>query len=272
MKLPTREITPTLATAPPMSRAEALAVAERCIELLRTRFGARRVIVFGSAAGQGPWHAGSDLDLAVECIRPAEFLDAYGAVQDLAPPNLKVDLVELETAYPEMRARILREVAVPDDPILALQGLVADELTTLERISAKMNELTGEMHDPPTWVEMSAMGRLIHDFYRGAESLLSRIAVQFDGSVSATPHWHSELVAQMGRAQPGKRPAVIDKRLLARLDEYRKLFHFFRNAYGAELEWDRLQKHVVQMSETLDMLRAQLDQFFVAVQPKEERS
>ena len=271
MKHATRELTPTLAAKLPVSQDETLAVAERCVELLKTRFGARRVIVFGSAAGQGPWHAGSDLDLAVEGIPAAEFLDAYGALEDLMPPGLKVDLVELETAYPEMRARILREVAVPEDPILALKGLISDELKTLERIAARMKELTGEMHDPPTWVEMSAMGRLVHDFYRGAESILSRIAVQFDGGVPATPHWHSELLIQMSVPQQGKRPTVIDKTLQARLDEYRKFFHFFRNAYGAELEWDRLRRHVVPMTETLELLRTQLDQFFAAVEPKEEQ-
>lgn len=51
-------------------RAEALAAAEACIALLKERFGARRVIPFGSLMGDGPWHESSDLDLAVEGLSP----------------------------------------------------------------------------------------------------------------------------------------------------------------------------------------------------------
>lgn len=40
--------------------------AAACIDLLKTRFGVRRASVFGSLAGHSPWHARSDIDIAVE--------------------------------------------------------------------------------------------------------------------------------------------------------------------------------------------------------------
>ncbi|MBI1878981.1 MAG: nucleotidyltransferase domain-containing protein [Chloroflexi bacterium] len=49
-------------------RHQALQAAEACIALLKNRFGARRVILFGSLAGQGVWHNQSDIDLAVEGV------------------------------------------------------------------------------------------------------------------------------------------------------------------------------------------------------------
>ncbi len=51
---------------PGVTREEALKVAEACTRLLREQFGARAVHVCGSAAGESPWHARSDLDLIVE--------------------------------------------------------------------------------------------------------------------------------------------------------------------------------------------------------------
>ena len=36
-------------------KAEALAAAKACAELLKTRFGARRVIIFGPLVSQGPF-------------------------------------------------------------------------------------------------------------------------------------------------------------------------------------------------------------------------
>ena len=51
----------------------ALTLATRCAQILQDRFRARRVIPFGSVVGQGMWHPGSDLDLAVEGIPPEQF-------------------------------------------------------------------------------------------------------------------------------------------------------------------------------------------------------
>ncbi len=116
------------------SKAKALTVAAACTRLLQAEFGSKRAIVFGSLAGQGPWHDRSDIDIAVEGLPPEEFFRAYSACCDLLPPDLNLDLVPLEDVYPEMRSRILQEVEVPEDPILSLKGLVEDELIALSRI------------------------------------------------------------------------------------------------------------------------------------------
>ena len=258
--------------APPLSREEVWQIAERCSDLLKTRFGARRVIVFGSAAGQAPWHCGSDLDLAVEGIRPEEFFRAHSALEELAPRNLKVDLVDLRTVYPEMRARILGEVEMPDDPLLALKSIVDDELTALERIVTETEETLAEAHTPPTRVELRALGDLAHDFFCGVESIFKRIAVRFDEGGPTTTNWHRDLLHKMNVAQTGRRPVVIDNPLWARLADYLDFRHFFRNAYRATLEWDKMQPHIAQMRETLEMLQAQLAQFFATVQAEKGKS
>ena len=139
-------------------KEQALEAAEACIRLLKERFGARRVILFGSIAGQGAWHERSDIDLAVEGLAAAEFFPAYSACRDLLPRGLELDLVPLEDAYPEMRARILGEVEMPDDPVLAVKSLVEDELVALERVTREMEDLLAECAQPPTRIELRAMG------------------------------------------------------------------------------------------------------------------
>jgi hypothetical protein len=81
-----------------------------------------------------------------------------------------------------------------------------------------------------------------------------------------------DLLNQMNEAREGVRPAVIDDRLWARLEDNLEFRHFFRHAYGRELEWYRLSPHAEGMSETFAMLRTQLDQFFAALTPKDEKS
>lgn len=248
----------------------ALEVAEACARLLRERFGVRRVILFGSVAGQGPghgaWHERSDIDLAVEGLAPDDFFAAYSACRDALPPDLELDLVPLEKAYPEMRARILGEVAMPDDPILALRELIEDELTALERVTEEMEDLLAESAQPPTRTELRAIASILHEFYNGVERIFERIAVGLDEGVPKGSHWHADLLIQMAISREGERPAVIDEPLYARLKDYLDFRHFFRHAYGYTLEWSQLRWKAESLADTLGLLRDQLRAFFDKMQ------
>ncbi|MBN1422323.1 MAG: nucleotidyltransferase domain-containing protein [Planctomycetes bacterium] len=85
----------------------------RVVDLLRTRYGVRRVLLFGSVA-RGEIHERSDVDLAVEGLDPAEFFRAAGECMDLL--SLPIDLIPLEAAPPGLRERIEREGEDLDGP------------------------------------------------------------------------------------------------------------------------------------------------------------
>ena len=97
-----------LAGRPPwkMSPQEQMQLAGLAADYLRAR-GAARVRLFGSLArGRAPG-VHSDFDLAVEGLPPHAFLGCLGTLLQLLP--LPVDLVELESASPPLRERIMRE-------------------------------------------------------------------------------------------------------------------------------------------------------------------
>ncbi|MDP6776146.1 MAG: nucleotidyltransferase domain-containing protein [Candidatus Latescibacteria bacterium] len=75
--------------------------------VLKSRFGARRVILFGSLAHRERFHEDSDVDLAVEGLRGEAYLTAWGVVED-AIRDRSVDLVEVETATDSLRSSIQR--------------------------------------------------------------------------------------------------------------------------------------------------------------------
>jgi predicted nucleotidyltransferase len=245
-----------------LRRQQALQSAEACIALLKNRFGARRVILFGSLAGQGVWHSHSDIDLAVEGVDPADFFKAYAACADLLPRGLELDLVPLESASPELRARILGEVEMPDDPVLALKSVVEDELTALNRVAQQMTKLLDECAQPPSWVELYAFAGMLQEFYNGIERIFERIAVTLVEGLPQSSSWHTDLLTQMATPRPGARLAVIEEPLRARLEEYLKFRHFFRHAYRHTLEWGRMHWLADQLDETLRLLRDQLQTFF----------
>ena len=74
-------------------RLHAWGVARRAAEILRAKYGATRVRVFGSILHPERFHAGSDVDLAVEGVTVGDYWDAVAEVF-LLDETIKVDLVD----------------------------------------------------------------------------------------------------------------------------------------------------------------------------------
>lgn len=240
---------------------EARQVAERCVAFLRDRYEATRVVVFGSLCGNGLWHEGSDLDLAVEGLTPKELWQAWDELEELAPPWLRVDLIPLERAYPEVRARILGESPMPEDPYLALKARIEDELCSLDRLCNQARELLARVPEPPTFVELRAAASIVEDFYMGCERLFERVAVQLDGNLPRGEDWHLKLQRQMSRPVPKVRPAFIPDKLAGRLDPYRRFRHRARHRYGFELDWGPVRELAEGMLALLVELGVALREF-----------
>lgn len=76
--------------------------------LLRERFGATRVVVFGSLTRRAWFGAWSDIDLAAWDIPADRFYRAVAAVTGVSP-DFAVDLVDPESYRPAVRRSIEQE-------------------------------------------------------------------------------------------------------------------------------------------------------------------
>jgi predicted nucleotidyltransferase len=242
-------------------RQQAQQAAEVCIRVLKEQFGVRQVYLFGSLAGQSPWHSRSDIDLAVEGLAPDKYIPALSTLWGLLPEGLELDLITLETAPPELVARVKGEINMPEDPKEALKLEITDELTNLGRIVEESKVLLQKLPTEPTFIEISAAGKLVHDFYNSVEHIFERIAARLGPGLPAGSSWHIWLLRSMESDVEGIRPAVIDHQLALRLVDYLRFRHLFRHTYGYELEWDKLQPLVERLEETLARLRQRLERF-----------
>jgi uncharacterized protein len=86
-------------------RAKALELAKQASFMLRRRYGARRVVIFGSLVRTKAFNAWSDIDLAAWGIAPDKFFSAVAAVTGLSP-DFKIDLVEPDTCREAVRTSI----------------------------------------------------------------------------------------------------------------------------------------------------------------------
>ncbi|WP_448572260.1 nucleotidyltransferase family protein [Trichothermofontia sp.] len=84
-------------------RQQALAIAQQAAHILKTEFGAERVVVFGSLLDE-TFHEASDIDLAVWGLPEADYYDAVGKLISLS--RFSVDLVEAQRASPEILAAV----------------------------------------------------------------------------------------------------------------------------------------------------------------------
>jgi uncharacterized protein len=101
----------TVHEATPERLDRAWQVARRAADLLRRRFGATRVVVFGSLAHDHWFTRWSDIDLAAWGIPPDAFFRAVAAVTGLSA-EFKIDLVDPQDCRPSLRQAIDREGVV----------------------------------------------------------------------------------------------------------------------------------------------------------------
>ena len=89
-------------------RQRAWELARQAARLLEERFGAERVVLFGSLTHEGRFNRWSDVDIAAWGIRPEDTWRALGAVMDL-DSEIEVNLVDMACCRPAIKAVIERE-------------------------------------------------------------------------------------------------------------------------------------------------------------------
>jgi len=100
-RAPLPELTPTEIK----ERELLLENARKAAAILKIRFGAKKVILFGSLA-HGEWFAPkSDIDLAVEGLDADSYWKSWRVIEQIITDRF-VDLVELETARESLREDI----------------------------------------------------------------------------------------------------------------------------------------------------------------------
>lgn len=100
-----RERTRRLDQTRELRRAKAWDVARAAATLLKSRYRAARVVVFGSLIDADRFHPWSDVDLAVWGLSPADYFEAVARVLDVGG-EIKVDLIRAERCKPSLREAV----------------------------------------------------------------------------------------------------------------------------------------------------------------------
>ena len=102
-----RELPPDLSPAQQRARERLLARVRKAAELLKTHFGVRHVILFGSLAHRGWFAADSDVDLVVEGLDADRYWQAWRQAEEIIADR-SLDLIDIETASPSLLQSVQR--------------------------------------------------------------------------------------------------------------------------------------------------------------------
>jgi uncharacterized protein len=88
-------------------RDRLLARIREAAKALKSRFGAKRVVLFGSLTSIEWFTPDSDVDLAVEGVKTSDYWKAWRLTEDIIGDRL-VDFIELETAGESLKKTVER--------------------------------------------------------------------------------------------------------------------------------------------------------------------
>lgn len=83
-------------------------LARKAATLLKSEFGAEKVLVFGSLLHESSFTLWSDIDLSASGITADKYYAAVAVVSDLSS-STRIDLIDLKSCRPSLRATILME-------------------------------------------------------------------------------------------------------------------------------------------------------------------
>ncbi|NEP60451.1 MAG: hypothetical protein F6K31_26190 [Symploca sp. SIO2G7] len=106
----------------------------------------------------------------------------------------------------------------------------------------------------------------LHNLYSAIEDLLKLIAAYFENNISDSSRWHSLLLRRMTQPVIDIRPAVLSSQSYQDLNDLRGFRHFFRHAYGVEIDEAQLQSNLSKARRLKSQLKKDLTAFANVIQ------
>ena len=107
---------------------------------------------------------------------------------------------------------------------------------------------------------LDSMAYQLHNLYGAHEQLFEIVANFFENQVTGN-RYHVDLLRRMETEIKGIRPALISHTIYKMLDKLRRFRHFFRHAYEAELEADKVGENVQTAIKLRELFRQDMESF-----------
>jgi hypothetical protein len=154
-----------------------------------------------------------------------------------------------------------------NEKFLILERSVRADLEVVDRLYEDLG--TPQLAGSDSEEKLIVVAYRLHALYTAFENVFRNIAGAFENQLRDKAGWHRELLARMRLDLTPIRPAVIDEKAHAMLEELLRFRHFFRTAYGVPLDPERLSLALRQALELRPLYRDQIERFLQFVQSLE---
>lgn len=108
--------------------------------------------------------------------------------------------------------------------------------------------------------DLDSMAYQLHNLYGAHEQLFEIVANFFENQIGGDGY-HADLLRRMETEIKGVRPALISSTTYESLNELRGFRHFFRHAYAARLDADRVDRIVQIAIQLREPFRQDMERF-----------
>ncbi len=115
---------------------------------------------------------------------------------------------------------------------------------------------------PPDFIELCAIGSILHSFYNGIESIFILICKNVDKIHLGGEKWHSDILRRMFAATE-KRPAIFEEDFSDMLNDYMGFRHFFRHAYGHSIQWNKAKPLFMNLNDNWTKIKEKIEKILV---------
>jgi hypothetical protein len=154
-----------------------------------------------------------------------------------------------------------------NEKFLILERSVRADLEAIDRLFEELG--TPQLTEAEPEEKLIVVAYRLHTLYTAFENVFRNIAGAFENQLREKAGWHRELLSRMKLDLTPIRPAVIDEKAYAKLEELLRFRHFFRTAYGVPLDPERLSLALRQALELRPLYRDQIERFLQFVQSLE---
>lgn len=257
---------------------DGLETAKALADILKSDFGARKVVLFGSMLSVNNIRMRSDLDLMAWGLASDDYIKALTALMRQSD-SFAVDLVRIEEAPPSLKKYVLEKGLVlgkeiPQSNELTEKGLlqpkyaamisrIRQTMLDMEREYQRAHEQANLAKETKQKVYWVAVGFCLHGFYTSLEKAFERIADNVDRGLirSKSDQWHKDLLDQMTLDIPGVRPPVIDSESHRYLYKYLSFQHVIRSNYTHRLDPEHIAENYEMLEDCHRLITEQLNDF-----------
>ncbi len=127
-----------------------------------------------------------------------------------------------------------------ENSLLIFKTDINAQIELLKIIHGKLKQRSEKLN-PEDIILLESIAYQIHNLYNAIEDLLKIVATYFENNITDTRQWHRALLTRMAQEVLGVRPPLLSSQSYLLLNNLRGFRHFFRHAYGSEIEFEQLK-------------------------------